>query len=281
MNLYKIDGGIGKNIAFTALIQELVEKDGGEICIETAYPEVYINITGVVRIYNSNEPKDARKFYSCFDNVFAHDPYVGNMWKGNVHVIDAWAQMFGLEPKTRFPSVKVTASDADKEAINEKLGDKPFIVLQISGGQSPYEIRDMNNLPAYENNHMRAGRNIVAMDDLYNELKAKFPDHNIVQFALPNEPQIKDAIQLQMHYINWFYVFDKAEFFVGIDSMMQHYMASIKKPGIVFWDMNEPVQYGYDYHGIAHYNTALPGGVYINKQLATTAIKHLQATTTL
>ena len=55
MNLYKIDGGIGKNIAFTALIQELVEKDGGEICIETAYPEVYINITGVVRIYNSNE----------------------------------------------------------------------------------------------------------------------------------------------------------------------------------------------------------------------------------
>ena len=60
-----------------------------------------------------------------------------------------------------------------------------------------------------------------------------------------------------------------------------HYMASIKKPGIVFWDMNEPVQYGYDYQGIAHYNTALPGGVYINKPLATAAIKHLQATTTL
>ena len=46
MNLYKIDGGIGKNIAFTGLIPELVEKNGGQICIESAYPEVFINIPG-------------------------------------------------------------------------------------------------------------------------------------------------------------------------------------------------------------------------------------------
>ena len=286
MNLYKIDGGIGKNIAFTGLIPELVEKDGGQICIESAYPEVFINIPGIAMIYNANEPKDMKKFYSYFKNVYAHDPYIGNMWKGNVHIVDAWASMFGLPEKDlslRMPIIKVYPSEEEINKIKEALGDDPYYVIQIAGGQSPYEIRDINNLPAYENNAMRAGRNMIMLDDLYNELHTQFPNHKMVQFGLPNEPKLKDAIQLNMNYINWFYVFTNASFFVGIDSMMQHYMASIKKPGVVFWDMNIPQQFGWYYDGIVHADTIIPGGVNINKALAnrtlTTISKYLTSTT--
>lgn len=278
MNLYKIDGGIGKNIAFTGLIAELVKKDG-EICIETAYPEVFYGIEGIARVYNSSEPKDMTKFYRFFDNIYAHDPYIGNMFKGNVHVTNAWASMFGLKQtdKPRLPMVSVQAVPEEVAKVKEQLGDKPYFVIQISGGQSPYEIRDMNNLPAYENNQMRAGRNMVGIDALYTELREKFPDHQIVQFALPNEPQLKDAIQLQTNYVVWFDIFKDADFFVGIDSMLQHYMASIQKPGIVFWDMNTPEQFGYEYEGVSHYTTSMPGGVSVSKSLAITAIKNLKA----
>lgn len=282
MDLYKIDGGIGKNIMFTGMVDALVKKNG-MICIETAYPEVFVNVPGIAMIYNSTEPKDPKKFYSYFKNVYAHDPYIGNMFKGNVHVTEAWAQMFGLpyEKGMYFPKVVVEPGEKDLEAFEKELGEGPYYVIQMSGGQSPYDIRDLQNLPEYQNNPMRQGRNMGMIDSLYIELKEQFPNHKMVQFGLPNEPRLKDSIQVPMHYVAWFKVFKNADFFVGIDSMMQHYMASIKKPGIVFWDMNTPDQFGWEYEGIAHYNTALPGGVYIDKPLATAAIKHLQATTTL
>lgn len=272
MNLYKIDGGIGKNIMFTGLIESIVKKEGS-ICIETAYPEVFMNIPGVSMIYNSTEPKDPKKFYSYFKNVYAHDPYIGNMWKGDVHVTEAWAQMFGLDLKTiPYPNVTVEPGEKDLENILSEIGDSKYFIIQMSGGQSPYDIRDLQNLPEYANNPMRAGRNMGMLDSLYNELKAKFPDYKMVQFGLPNEPRLKDAIQVPMHYVAWFKVFQNAEFFVGIDSMMQHYMASIKKPGIVFWDMNTPEQFGWKYDGVFHYNTVMPGGVHIDDALAVKSV---------
>lgn len=276
MDLYKIDGGIGKNIMFTGMIEELVKKNG-PICIETAYPEVFINIPNVAMIYNSTEPKDQKKFYSYFKNVYAHDPYIGNMFKGNVHVTEAWAQMFGLPYKEGMylPKVAVEPNEKDVEAIVAEIGESPYFIIQMSGGQSPYDIRDINNLPEYSTNPMRQGRNMGMIDSLYNELKEQFPNHKMVQFGLPNEPRLKDAIQVPMHYVGWFKVFKNADFFVGIDSMMQHYMASIKKPGIVFWDMNTPEQFGWFYNGVKHYSTVMPGGVHIDEKLAIDSVTDL------
>jgi hypothetical protein len=278
MNLYKIDGGIGKNIAFTGLIKELVERDGN-ICIESAYPEIFMGCPGVSMVYHSAEGKDMRKFYSYFDDVYAWDPYIGNMWKGDVHVVDAWANMLGLPKKdleTRIPVLYAKITEDEKAAIDKQLGDGKFYVMQISGGQSPYDIKDVNNLPAYERNHMRTGRNMGMIDPLFEGLTKEFSDYKMVQFGLPNEPKLKGAIQLQLNVIQWMYVFSKADFFVGIDSMMQHYMASINKPGIVFWDMNTPEQFGWKYDGRFNYNTSMPNGVHVNKELADKAINDLK-----
>lgn len=275
MNLYKIDGGIGKNIAFTGLIKELVERDGN-ICIESAYPEVFFGIPGVMMTYNSTDAKDHKKFYGHFDNVFAWDPYIGNMWKGDVHMVDAWAKMFNLPDRPlseRMPKMYVDISAEEKAAIDKELGDEPFYVIQITGGQSPYDIKDVNNLPGYERNHMRQGRNMLLIDPLFKALTKEFDTHNMVQFGLPNEPKLKDAKQLALNYIQWLYVLSKADFFVGIDSMMQHYMAGLKKPGIVFWDMNTPEQFGWEYTGRFDFDTAMPGGVNIDEKLAKKAVE--------
>lgn len=57
--------------------------------------------------------------------------------------------------------------------------------------------------------------------------------------------------------------------------MMQHYMAGIQKPGIVFWDMNTPEQFGWKYEGVIHANTIMPGGVHIDANLAKQTISKL------
>ena len=41
MNCYIVEGGIGKAIAFTSIVDALAEKDGGEICISTPYPDIF------------------------------------------------------------------------------------------------------------------------------------------------------------------------------------------------------------------------------------------------
>ncbi len=279
MNLYKIDGGIGKNIAFTGLIKELVEKNG-PICIESAYPEVFIGQPGVTMLYSSLEQKDHKKFYGYFSNVLAWDPYIGNMWKGDVHVVDAWATMFGLteltSTTTRMPVVYTDISDEEKAEIDKMLGDGKFYVIQIAGGQSPYDIKGPDNMPRYDSNPMRQGRNMGMMDPLFNELTKEFSDYKMVQFGLPNEPRLKDAVQLQLNTRQWMYVFRKASFFVGIDSMMQHFMASTKTPGIVYWDMNTPEQFGWKYEGRFDYDTAMPGGVNVTAELAQKSVSELK-----
>ena len=280
MNLYKIDGGIGKNIFFTGLIKELFEREG-QICIETSYPEVFIGFEKeVAKVYFSNEPKDFKKFYAHFDKIYAHDPYIGNMWKGGIHVVQAWADLINLPTnklENRFPVIKAETNKNDLEQIQSKLKDKKYIVIQIAGGQSPYEIQDLNNLPPYERNHMRAGRNFTSMDALFEELEKQFPDHEIVQFGLPNEPKMNGAIQFNMHYVSWFEVFKNCDFYIGIDSMMQHYMAGIKKPGIVYWDLNDSNEFGWRYKGRFNYDSALPGGITVNQKLAQKSIGELKS----
>lgn len=279
MNLYKIDGGIGKNIAFTALIKELAERDGEDIAIESAYPDVFIDIPGVGIIYNSGDGKDHTKFYRHFDKVFASDPYIGTFFKGNVNLLSAWREQLGLNPvkELSFPVLTNNISEEEDKRISEILGSKKYFIIQISGGQSPYAFNDQKSLPEYQQNHMTQGRNMGKMDELYSELQKKFPEHTIVQFALPNEPQLKGAVQIPAHYRTWFNIFEHADFFVGIDSMMAHAMAVYKKPGIVFWDMNNAEQFGWFYDGVNHYNSSLPNGVHINKQLAETSVKTLHS----
>lgn len=286
MNLIKIDGGIGKNIAFTGLIQTVYE-DMGEFAIETAYPDVFVGLPHISMIYNSAEPKDPRKFYSHFDRVFASDPYVGTFFNGETHLLSAWSEQILNKPihgsNTLLPKLVNDITKEEQDRIKKIIGDKPYFVIQISGGQSPYEFNDSNSKPEYTINHMRAGRNMGKMDDLYNQLKEIFPDHTMVQIALPNEPQLKDAVQIPAHYRTWFNIFEKSDFFIGIDSMMAHAMAAYKKPGIVFWDMNSPKQFGWEYDGRFDYSTILPNGVHIDKKLATESLSklktHLDTTT--
>jgi len=279
-HLYRVDGGIGKNIMFTSLIPELNERDGETIIIEASYPEVFLGVPGVDVIYNSGEPKDIHKFYNYFDTIYDSDPYTGSFIKGNVHVLQSWREKLHLPKNDEyvFPILNDDISEEDLKNINSVIGDKPYFVIQISGGQSPYEFSKTpeGQQPAYDMNPMRVGRNMGKIDDLYFELKKQFPNHTMVQLALPNEPKLKDAIQLQIPYKYWFPIFKNSEFFVGIDSMMSHAMAYYRKPGIVFWDMNSPEQFGWDYKGRFDFRSSLPNGVHVDKNLAVHAVNTIK-----
>ena len=286
MNLYRIDGGVGKSIMFTSLVEQLAKRDGGHICIETAYPEVFNGVPGVDIAYHSGQPKDPKQFYKYFDKVYAAEPYNGNFWKGDVHLLNAWAFYLGLpeikEPKKQLPvlSANIPIPPQRLQQIFQAIGSENFIVIQISGGQSPYELqgKDPTQIP-YTANPMRQGRNMTAIDPLVAVFKDKLgKDFKLVQFGLPNEPMIKDAVQLGqlgLHFVEWFAVFQRAAGFIGIDSMMAHAMASYKKPGVVFWEGTSPDQFGWEYKGRLDLNSALPNGITVTPELADKAIQHL------
>jgi hypothetical protein len=148
--VWHIEGGLGKNIAATALISSIKEKyPDRKLIMVASYPEVFINFEEIERVYPvGNTPYFYQNYIEDKDTlVFKQEGYFQN---GHIskqqHIIESWCQILDLEYKNQKPVIRFNL--VQRRVPNIWRQDKPIMVIQTNGGPledtKPYSwTRDM------------------------------------------------------------------------------------------------------------------------------------------
>lgn len=250
-----IEGGLGKNVMFTALVPEL-KKKYEEIYIVSPYFDVFKACSGVTDAFQFGAGTLYQELVLDPDmDVLWKEPYSNQKFiKKECHLFEAWAEELGIKLEKpgmdykpnldriaeEFPQLSKLAEEKAKE-----LGK--FIIVQFCGGQSPLgPQQDQNGNPIPFNDHQEAiKRNYYKGQKLVDLLHKEYPEHKILHFALPNEPAYEGAEKIQVPYLTYSLLAEKADKIICTDSSLQHLSTGHCKDITVLWGETRPEHFGY------------------------------------
>ena len=243
MNTYIVEGGIGKCVAFSALLPELRKKS--EVQIYTPYIDCFANNPNVKMAYESTIPlQDPRIMAS--DNIYYCEPYKSNFQFGKQHIIESYCEHHGVKYNSSMRPKLYT--DHHKESVDKWLKDneiEKYILVQFSGGQAKWNYGD--NVQ-YQNINPNRNYQPFLAQQVINMLLEEYKDTTIINCVLPNEPHYQGTIRCDLHFAQIHEMLKGAEGFVSIDSCLQHFSASTEKHGVVIWGSTRWTQFGYSHN---------------------------------
>ena len=250
-----VEGGLGKNVMFTALVPEL-KKKYEEVYVVSPYFDVFKACSGVTDAFQFGAGTLYQELVLDPDmDVLWKEPYSNQKFiKKECHLFEAWAEELGIKLEKpgmdykpnldriadEYPQIAKLAEDKAKE-----FGK--FIIVQFCGGQSPLgPQQDQNGNPIPYNDQQEAiKRNYYKGQKLVDALKKEYPDHKILHYALPNEPAYEGAEKIQVPYLTYALLAEKADKIVCTDSSLQHLSTGHCKDITVLWGETRPEHFGY------------------------------------
>lgn len=242
LNTYIIEGGIGKQVAFTATVPKLKERDEQAIQVFSPYVECFGGNPDVAMVYDMNTIDISDERILTSDNIIYPEPYKSNFAKGDIHIIESFCNLTGIE-YDYYMRPKIY-TDHLKESVDKWLADNKiaeYILVQFSGGQAPMQYTGTN--PYVSNN---AGKNYSPYFANYivYQLIEKY-NITVIDCSLPNEPIIPGAIKCDLHWAQIHELMKGAKGWVGIDSCVNHFSASTGVSGVTVWGNTRWTQFGY------------------------------------
>lgn len=256
--LINVEGGLGKNIMLTAILEEFKTVKGyDEIYVISPYFDVFKCCPAVTDAFPPMQGTLYQELVLDEDcDVFWKEPYSNQKFiKKQCHLLEAWADELGFElamPGNQyipnltlldqvFPNVKRLA---DQKA--EELKDD-FIIVQFCGGQSPLTIKDKDGgFANYSEHQENIKRNYFKGQAIINSIKEKNPDLSIVHFSLPNEPNYDKSIKCEMPYLAYVLLAQRAKAVITTDSSLQHIATGNCENVTVIWGETRPEHFGYE-----------------------------------
>jgi hypothetical protein len=238
-HLYIVTGGLGKNVLFTSILDQLYEKHNDKICIEATYPNVFQNNPFVSSCINYNPnpiiSQGFKEHYQSYETINGNEPYHSDFLKKQKHLITSYQELNNIEIKSKLP-ILFWNDKLEKKLENTIKSISPFIMLQFSGGSTGQHY--MSNLI----------RDYAYGQELINKIKTNYPNLNLLVFGHDNieyENTLKINFQLTEQY---FILAKYALTFISVDSALQHFASNerINKKGIVLWGETFPEQFGYE-----------------------------------
>lgn len=247
LNTYIIEGGIGKCLSFTSLLPRLVEQAGEPVQIVTPYIDIFAGNPLVKMCYDEGSiPLDDPRILES-DNIYYGEPYKSNFVKGDEHLIESYCKLFDIKPDKSMKPVMYTdhLKDTARKWLSQVGITGKYIMVQFSGGQSPLNFNNQNSYTS-----SNAGRNYPQYfaQGIINSLKEIYPDCTIIDATLPNEPFYQNTIKCDQPYPVIHELLKSAQGFISIDSCLQHFAASVNKPGVVIWGNTRWTQFGWQHH---------------------------------
>ena len=237
--VWHIQGGLGKNIAGTALIRDLKEfYSDRKLIMVVSYPEVFLNNPNIDRVYQIGQ---APYFYQDYiENkdviVFKHEPYdqTGHITKKK-HLIENWCDLLGIKFTNQQPEIYVNYIQKMTTGLWKR--DKPVMVLQTNGGPAnqQYSYSWTRDMP------------IEVAEELVNRYKSEYHIIQIIRadgYPLDGVERV-DRILSNMEL---FALLIESKKRILIDSCLQHAAAAFKLPSTVLWIGTSPIVFGYDLH---------------------------------
>lgn len=257
--LINVEGGLGKNVMLTSILEELKEKGGyDELYVISPYHDVFKCCPAVTDAFQPGLGTLYQELVldeEC--DVLWKEPYSNQKFiKKQCHLFDAWAEEYGFELTDKASSYTPRLDNLEKEypqlrkIADEKMNEwnHNFCLVQFTGGQSPLTPqRDQQGNPVpYMNAQEAIKRNYMKGEQIVKLLKDKYKDTTIVHFALPNEPSIEGAVKIEVPYLTYHLLAAEAKEIVCIDSSLQHLATGVNDNMTVIWGETRPEHFGYD-----------------------------------
>lgn len=238
--VWHIEGGLGKNVAATALITPLKRKySDRKLILVVSYPEVFLNHPDIDRVYRIGMTSF---FYDDYIKdkdtiVFRQEPYFqSDHIMRKKHVIQNWCDLLGIDYSENYLPALYQNMIQKTFAFNWQR-EKPVMVIQGNGGPMASEslyswTRDMPYMVI---------KNIV---DRYSK------QYHIIQIGKDARQSVQgvEFVSTNMSNNELFSILQASTKRVLIDSCMQHASAGMNLKSTVLWIGTSPNNFGYKMH---------------------------------
>jgi len=238
--IWHIQGGLGKNIAGTALCKDLKMKyPDRKLIMVVSWPEVFLSSPHVDRVYNLGA---APYFYEDYIEgkdviIFRHEPYnqTAHITKQK-HLINNWCDLMDIEYKNQQPVLY--PNYPQKMTIGLWQRPRPIMVIQTGGGPmqgQKYSYSWTRDMPI----------------EVAQQLVQKYSkQYHIIQITRPDGYQLEGIERADQPLSNMelFALMIASEKRVLIDSCLHHAAAALNKPSTVLWVGTSPTVFGYGMH---------------------------------
>jgi hypothetical protein len=237
--VWHIEGGLGKNVAATSLIESLqIKYTDRKIIIVASYPEIFINHPIVYRVYKVG---NTQYFYDDFIKdkdtiVFKHEPYFEtNHIMKRKHLIENWCNLLGIEYTNQYPVLNFNL--VQQRLANMWKREKPVLVIQTNGGP-------------FNSGLIYSWTRDIPFDVALLIAEKYSKTHHIIQVCKSSSRKLPnvEVLDEQMSSMEMFLLLAIADKRILIDSCLQHAAAALNVESDVFWIGTSPKNFGYVLH---------------------------------
>jgi len=238
-----VNGGIGKNIAFTSVLRCLSKTLGQKVSVITGWPLVYHGNPYINRVWQFGSTD---QFYDTYseDGVwiletepYKHPDYVAK----ERHLVDVWCEQLGTVYDGGLPELFPFIEELyqAEQFVANLQETKPVLIAQFWGGPVPQEGQPKPPRGQRRGIPHKAAQEIVdALKDQYHILEITATGHPKVEGTTP----LFDQLRVVLAAIKY------ADKLLLIDSFAQHAAAAFNKPATVLWCGTSEKVLGYDIH---------------------------------
>ena len=263
-----VKGGLGYNVSLCRVLTEVksVYENEYKFYVRSPYWDIFEACSAVDGVY---KPEEIRDFIFDAKNrnaeIIEHRLYdMSDFIYKKLNYREAWLDLLHIDiptetmkPETDFldKTLKVWPNLKNSlEEIMKVIGKDRFIIVQFCGGQSPLDVPkdgNWNNKPYdYQHEPLKRHYPTEKAQEFINIYKSAHPNTKIIQYALPNEPQLEGCEHFVVPYLAYYLLAKESAHclgFVSIDSSLQHLISGIAN-GVVIWGHSLPENFGYCYN---------------------------------
>jgi hypothetical protein len=237
-----VSGGIGKNVAFTAVLRCLSKSLNQKISVVTGWPLVYHGNPYIDDVWQFGYTDHFYQLYHKDTKFFNVEPYIHHEYISKKrHLLDVWCEQLGVEYDGGLPELFLFRNELRmaKDFIEQQ--DKPVLIAQFWGGPVVEQKQFEETLASSQRRYIP----IKTAQSIVDELK---DDYHIMLIADEKQQFLKgvtplvDQLRVVMAAIQY------ADKLLLIDSFAQHVAAAFNKPATVLWSGTSPDVLGYAIH---------------------------------
>jgi hypothetical protein len=240
-SIFHLEGGLGKHILATAVAKCIKNNHPDrELIVVCAYPEVFINLDYVSRVYRiGTTPYFYQDYVLNRDSLlFKHEPYftTDHIHKKK-HLIENWCNLYDLNYNGEYPELIFNVRQK-QFGLRKWSRSKPIMVLQSNGGplkEGKYPYSWSRDMPPY------------IVEGLINHYKNDYHIFHICNdkaITYDGAEVVKEPM-LNMELLSILLVSSKR---ILIDSCLQHASAALGLKSTVLWVGTDPKVFGYELH---------------------------------
>ena len=247
--IWHIQGGLGKNIAATALISDVKKKySDRKLIMVVSWPDVFLNHPDIDKVYPLGQHSH---FYETYiENkdvlIFKHEPYdqTGHITKKK-HLLENWCDLLGIEYKDQQPTIVINY--AQNKVALKWVREKPILILQTTGGPFMPQMDPQTGQPMDNPYAWTRDMPIEIAQSIVNKYSK---DYHIIQITRQGGYGLQgvERMDAQLSNIELFSLIAVSKKRILIDSALQHTASSFGLKSTVFWVGTSPKVFGYKLH---------------------------------